>query len=149
MKKLLSLSALIILAKDVFKRFPDENKVFATSDGNIFLEKKKNAAAAHKRAAGVSIYEITREMAEKVEESQEDPETKVNPVTPPVNPETPEGEKTEELTTTEGSEETSTGEDFDSLTVARMTDDLTQKGIEIPKKAKKADLFQLWEEHCK
>lgn len=48
-------------AQDVFDFHPNEKKVLATADGNIFLESKKNAAELHARLnGGLTIHEFSR-----------------------------------------------------------------------------------------
>lgn len=57
MKKTYSESELKELAKEVFEQFPNANTVFATVDGNVFLE--KNRAEIHAGKTG-RIFTIER-----------------------------------------------------------------------------------------
>jgi hypothetical protein len=60
MGNILSLAALIALAQPVFKANPKADKVFATSDGNIFLPDAHNAARNHGRQEKLEVHEISR-----------------------------------------------------------------------------------------
>jgi hypothetical protein len=53
-----SLDELRELAKPTFKANPKADKLYATSDGQFFLEDKKNAAEFHAKQAKVKVYEV-------------------------------------------------------------------------------------------
>lgn len=56
-----SLEELKKLSKDVFKNNPKADKLLATSDGQFFLEKNKNAAEFHaKKNGGLKIHTFER-----------------------------------------------------------------------------------------
>lgn len=66
-----SLTDLKQLAEPVFKANPKADKLLATSDGQFFLEKNKNAADFHaKNKGGLRIYTIDRDGS--IEDSNED-----------------------------------------------------------------------------
>lgn len=65
MKKTYSESELKGLAEKVFEQYPNQNEVFATSDGNVFL--MKNRAELHAGSKG-NVYPIKREVKTEVVE---------------------------------------------------------------------------------
>lgn len=78
MKKSISLEELRVIAREVFERNPNADKVYATRLGQVFLPHALNAAQMHARDAGVEkplkIYTITREDAFSDSPITDDPE---------------------------------------------------------------------------
>lgn len=72
-----SLDELKRLSKDVFKSNPKADKLLATSDGQFFLEKNKNAAEFHaKKNGGLKIHEFTKEGKQVEDETKAESEAK-------------------------------------------------------------------------